>query len=179
MAVSNTALRKHRILYRALTAALAQNHTKRKQNSVTSQLAVLTATDWPLFYLVLGGISGLRHTSLPSARLIQSAPCHRLTLNSILILPLLRLGLPSGLFPSGLPTKTLHTFIFSPTPAIWPTHCFFFNMITQTYLFSSTNHEAPHYAVVSSLPLLVPFQNQISPFSRHASPPSAYVLPSN
>ena len=32
------------------------------------------------------------------------------------------LGLPSGLFPSGFPTKPLHTFLFPPMCASCPTH---------------------------------------------------------
>jgi hypothetical protein len=31
------------------------------------------------------------------------------------IVPHLRLGLPSGLFPSGFPTNILYTFLFSPS----------------------------------------------------------------
>jgi hypothetical protein len=38
------------------------------------------------------------------------------------IIPHLRLGLPSGLFPSGYPTKILYTFIFSPTRATGLSH---------------------------------------------------------
>jgi hypothetical protein len=40
---------------------------------------------------------------------------HSIFLRLILILSShLRLGLPSGLFPSGFSTKTLHEFLFSP-----------------------------------------------------------------
>jgi hypothetical protein len=47
--------------------------------------------------------------SLYQAKLIQSTPSHPTPLMSILILPYhLHLGLSSGLFPSGLPTKTPH-----------------------------------------------------------------------
>jgi hypothetical protein len=35
---------------------------------------------------------------------------------------LLRLGLPSGLFPSGFRTNNLYTFLFSPIHATCPAH---------------------------------------------------------
>jgi hypothetical protein len=43
------ASRTHKLLYMALTAALAENHTKRTQNSLLSHPIVLRATDRPLF----------------------------------------------------------------------------------------------------------------------------------
>ena len=47
----------------------------------------------------------------------------------------LRLGLPSGLFPSGFPTKTLYTPLLSPPiRATWPTHLIFLYLITQKIL---------------------------------------------
>jgi hypothetical protein len=50
-----------------------------------------------------------RHLSLSWARSIQSMPTQPTSWRSILILSShLRLGLPSGLFPAGFPTKTLH-----------------------------------------------------------------------
>jgi len=46
---------------------------------------------------------------------IQSMPLHPTSIRSILILPShLRLGLPSGLFPSCVATKTLYTPLLSP-----------------------------------------------------------------
>jgi hypothetical protein len=34
----------------------------------------------------------------------------------------LRLGLPSGLFPSGFPANNLYTFLFVPIRATYPAH---------------------------------------------------------
>ena len=42
------------------------------------------------------------------------------------------LGLPSGLFPSGFPTKTLFAFLSSLLLATGPTFITFLNLITQT-----------------------------------------------
>jgi hypothetical protein len=54
------------------------------------------------------------HWPLSWARSIQSIPSHPISLRAILILfTYLRLGLPSGLFPSGFPTNILHAFRFS------------------------------------------------------------------
>ena len=55
-------------------------------------------------------LTSVRHLSLSWASPIQSIYPHPTSWRSILILSThLRLGLPSGLFPSGFPTKTLHT----------------------------------------------------------------------
>jgi hypothetical protein len=41
----------------------------------------------------------------------------------------LRLGLPSGLFPSGFPTNNLYPFLFSPIRATCPTHLILLHLI--------------------------------------------------
>jgi hypothetical protein len=63
------------------------------------------------------------HWYLSSAISIQFIPPHTISLRSILILfTHLRLGLPSGLFPSDFPTNILYDCRFSPIRAAFPAH---------------------------------------------------------
>ena len=73
--------------------------------------------------------------SLSWASPIQSIYPHPTSWRSILILSThLRLGLPSGLFPSGFPTKTLYTPLSSTTRATCPAHLILLDFITRTIL---------------------------------------------
>ena len=69
----------------------------------------------------------------------------------------LRLGLPSSLFPSGFPTKTLYTPLSSHIRATYPSHLILLNFITRTILgeeyksFSSSLCNLLHSPVSSSL----------------------------
>ena len=68
-------------------------------------------------------LTSVRHLSLSCASPIQSIYPHPTSWRSILILSThLRLGLPSGLLPSGFPTKTLYTPLSSPIRATCPAH---------------------------------------------------------
>ena len=68
-------------------------------------------------------LKGLRHLSLSWASPIQSIYPHPTSRRFILILYThLRLGLPSGLFPSVFPTKTLYSPLSSPIRATCPAH---------------------------------------------------------
>ena len=68
-------------------------------------------------------LTSVRHLSLSWANPIQSTFPHPTSWRSILILSThLRLGLPSGLLPSGFPTKTLYTPLSSPIRATCTAH---------------------------------------------------------
>jgi len=73
---------------------------------------------FPAFYgtrRFITALTSVRHLSLSWASPIQSTYPHPASWKSILILSThLQLGLPSGLFPSGFPTKPLYT----PSPAV-------------------------------------------------------------
>ena len=74
---------------------------------------------FPAFYGT--PFASARHLSLSWATSIQSIPQHPTSWRSILILSShLRLGLASGLFPSGFPTKTLYTSLICPICATCP-----------------------------------------------------------
>ena len=99
-------------------------------------------------------LTSVRHLSLSRASPIQAAYPHPTSWRSILILSThLRLGLPSGLLPSGFPTKTLYT----PSPHSYAPHAqpisFFSILSPAQYWVSSTNHLAPRYAISSIPPL--------------------------
>ena len=76
-----------------------------------------------------------RHLSVSWASSIQSVPPNPTSWRSILILSSrLSLGLPCGLYPSGVPTKTLQTPILSPILATWPACLILLDLITRTIL---------------------------------------------
>ena len=103
-------------------------------------------------------LTSVRHLSLSWGSPIQSIYPHSTSWRSILILSThLRLGLPSGLFPSCFPTKTLYTPLSSPIRATCPAHLILLDFITRTILdeeyksFSSSLCNLLHSPVTSSL----------------------------
>jgi hypothetical protein len=74
-----------------------------------------------------------RHLSLSWASSIQFISPHPTYWRSILILSShLCLGLPSGMFHSGFPTKTQYTHLLYPLRATFATHKILLDLITQT-----------------------------------------------
>jgi hypothetical protein len=71
------------------------------------------------------------HWFLSWARWTQYTSSHLISLRSTLILySIYALGLPSGLFPSGFPTKILHAFLMSLMRATCPSHLILLGVIT-------------------------------------------------
>jgi hypothetical protein len=75
----------------------------------------------------------------------------------------LHLGLPSGLLPSGFPTKILYAFLFSQcmlnTLSISSSLTWSFWL----YMAKSTSYEASHYAIVSTFLLFHTFEPRYFP----------------
>jgi hypothetical protein len=78
------------------------SHSRTSQHFMKSECSIPCSQEPPNWFL-------------PRAISIQSTPSHPISLRSIFILSTrLRLGLSSGLFPSGFPTNILYAFLFSP-----------------------------------------------------------------
>ena len=94
------------------------------------------------------------HPSLFSARSIQFMPPHPTSRRSTLILSShLHLGIASGLFPSGIPNKTLYATLLPLYMPHAPPISFYFIWSPEQYLVRSTDHKV-HSHVVFSTPLL-------------------------
>ena len=92
--------------------------------------------------------SSARHLTLSWKRSFQSMPPNPVSWRSILILPSdLHLGLPSGFFPSGLPTRTRYAPHLSPVRAACSAHPSLLDLVR------STHHEAARYVFFFSISL--------------------------
>ena len=93
---------------------------------------------FPAFYgtrRFIIAVTSAHHLSLSWASSFQSIPPHPTSCRSISILSShLHLNLPSGLFPSGFPTRALYTPLLSPILATRPFHFILLYFITRTIL---------------------------------------------
>jgi len=119
---------------------------------------------FPAFHVTRRFITALTSVSLSWASPIQSTYPHPTSWSSILISTHLRLGLLSGLFPSGFPTKTLYTPLSSPIRATCPAHLILLDFITRTILGEE------HKLFSSSLCSLLQFLRYLVPPGSKYSP---------
>ena len=102
--------------------------------------------------------------ALVLAILSHSIQSHPISLRSILVLSSqLCLGLPSGLFPSHFPTKTLPTNVFFHMHDTSPTHSSTLISSPRLYLVTTTSHEAHQCTIFCIRQLLAPSSS--SPYS--------------
>ena len=137
------------------------------------KLTGLKLVKFPAFHGIrrfITALTSVRRLSLSWASPIQSIYPHPTSWRSTHLC----LGLPSGLLPSGFPTKTLYT----PSPYPYAPHAqpisFFSILSPAQYWVRSTNHLAPRYAISSIPPLPLPSSVQIfssTPCSQHPQLP--------
>ena len=130
------------VLYLKVTYLITYLLTPWSRVLLEKQTGLQLVKNFPAFYgtrRFITALTSARHLSLSWASSIQSTHPYTTSWRSILILSsYLHLGLPSGLLPSGFPTKTLYT---SPPPYALhaPPISFFFILSPAQYWVRSTD----------------------------------------
>jgi hypothetical protein len=122
------------------------------------------------------GLMGSRRVSLKRARPIQSTSPHPTSPRSILILSThLRLGLPSGLFLSGVLTNNVYAFVFFPIRATCPSHLALLDMVILIIL--GEKYKSRSSLLCNILQSPHPSSVQISSSAPSSQTPSVYIPP--
>ena len=124
-------------------------------------------------------LTSVRQLPLSWASPIQSIYPHTTSWRSILILSThLRLGLSSGLLPSGFPSKTLYTPLSSSIRATCPAHLILLDFITRTLLGEGYKSFSSSLCNLLHSPLyLVPPRSKYSPQHHVLKHPQLPFLP--
>lgn len=105
-------------------------------------------SSWTHIYSVTGNITDV------STFLTQATTSHPISLLPILILSSHQnLGLPSGFFLSGFPTKTQNAFLFSPHTPIctWPAHLTLLDLLTPIFAEQHISWSSSFRVIFSSI----------------------------
>ena len=115
----------------------------------------------------------------PCSESDQSSPCPQPTSQRFILILLSRRrqGLPSGLFPSDFPAKTLYTLLLTPIRATRPTHIILLELITRKMFGEDCISFGPSLCSFLHSLLPRPSKGKIFSSAPYSGTPSTYVPP--